>query len=368
MRLLIFFMLSLLVLADSCVDRLYIADPEAAGQLVVEGSITDEPGPYTIKLSRATGIGGQLTQLKTVSANRVTIFDNLGNSEILQPVVDGTYQTSPGGIQGVIGRDYYIRLETRDGKVYESTPEKITPPGKVDSVYFQFVSSLSSDGTTQYGFKIFANTSGDPSGENLFRWRFTGTYRVVTHPELQSDPAGEGRVPNPPACSGYIYVQGLFENVGPCECCTCWPNIINSQINLSDNNLSSTGKYTATAMGYVPVEYWTFYDKVMVTVKQMSLSQSAFNYWKIVRDQLGGATSLFQPSIGKAKSNIYLKDGNEEVQGYFYAAGIAKKVLFINVSDIPLGPGIIPKAGPSIEKSCLAAFPNSSNQQPADWK
>src|SRR5882757_2928163 len=132
MRFLVFFMLLLLVFADACVERLYIDAPGAIDQLVVEGFISDEPGPYTVKLSRATGIGGNLTQLKTVSANRVTIFDDLGNAEVLQPVVDGTYQTSPTGMHGVIGRSYYVRIETRDSKVFESTPEKISPPGKVD--------------------------------------------------------------------------------------------------------------------------------------------------------------------------------------------------------------------------------------------
>ncbi len=206
------------------------------------------------------------------------------------------------------------------------------------------------------------------SRHNLFRWKFAGTYRVETHPELQTDPAGEGRVPDPPACSGYIVVDRFStQQVGPCECCICWPNIINDQPNLNENSLSSSGKYIGTEMGYVPVEYWTFYDKVMVTIRQMSLSQNSFYYWKVVGDQLSGATSLFQPSIGKAKSNIYLKGGSEEVQGIFYAAGVAKKVAFIHVSDIPLGPGIIPEGIP-INKSCITSFLYSTNQQPADWK
>jgi hypothetical protein len=367
MRLPVLIAVVILVLSDSCVDRIHLQDPGATGQLVVDGFITDEPGPYTIKLSRTVGIGGDLTTSKTVNANSVTIFDDLGNSEVLQSVVDGTYQTDPNGIRGAVGREYYIRIDARDGKVYESVPEKLLPAGSVDSVYFQFVSTQGENAATQYGFNIFANTSGDPGSENLFRWRFTGTYRVETHPELQTTTAGEGRVPDPPQCSGYVSTGGSIQQVGPCECCICWPSLINSLPNLSDNNLSPNGKYLGTQMGYVPVEYWTFYDKVMVTIRQMSLSQSAFNYWKIVRDQLTGSTSLFQPAIGKAKSNIYLKGGDEEVQGFFYAAGVAKKVIFIHVSDIPLGPSIIPQGIP-INASCISSFAYSTNQQPADWQ
>ena len=52
--LLLFFGLALM---GSCVDRIDITIPKSnTGQLVVDGLITDEPGPYTVKLSLAENV------------------------------------------------------------------------------------------------------------------------------------------------------------------------------------------------------------------------------------------------------------------------------------------------------------------------
>jgi hypothetical protein len=350
---------------DSCVERVYISQADSVFPLVVDGGITNEPGPYHIKLSRASKVGGDLTQDKTVFAQQVAIFDDQGNSEILSVDENGTYSTST--FQGVVGRQYFIRINTRDGKTYESVPEIMKPAGTVDSVYFEFVSSHDQSGAETYGFNIFSNFSGYPQGNNLFRWKFAGTYRVETHPELQTEPAGEGRIPDPPPCSGWVYASHTLSKVGPCECCICWASLTEQLPEISDSQVSVNGQFKNIQVGFVPVEYWTFFDKIMVSVRQLSLSQSEYDYWRIVRQQLEGGGSLFQPAIGKARSNLFMKNGSEEVYGYFTVAAVSKKVIFIQTSDLP-SPDIIPPAPPTIDKSCIDAFKNSTNQQPADWK
>lgn len=355
---------------DSCVERINLSLSDSELPLVVDGGITNEPGPYQVKLSRAAKVGGDLTVLKSILAKQVTIFDDQGNSEILQSVGDGVYQTS--AFQGVTGRQYFIRIETRDGKVYESIPEVIRPSGSVENVYYEFVSIQPDNAPTKYGFRIYADFSGYPQGENLFRWRFTGTFRVQTHPEARTVPAGEGRVPDPPVCSGWVYSRfaGLNQ-VGSCGCCECWPSSLTEQLPLlSDNAVASNGQFKKIEIGYVPLDYWTMFDKTMVTAKQLSISPTEFNYWKIVDQQSTGGTSLFQPATGKAKSNLFIKNGSEEVLGYFTVAGVSKKVIFIDRTSVPQGyQGEIPTTlEVPVNESCLVAFKNSSTQQPADWK
>ena len=49
------------ILLNSCVDRISISIPDAdASQLVVDGLITDEPGPYTVKLTLSSRVEGFL--------------------------------------------------------------------------------------------------------------------------------------------------------------------------------------------------------------------------------------------------------------------------------------------------------------------
>ncbi len=380
---------------DSCIDRLDIVALNANSQLVVDGHITDAPGPYTIKLSRTRKLV-DFSPLATVSAKRVTIFDNVGNSEALSEIDAGVYQTSPTGIRGVIGREYFVRIETRDNKIYESIPEKINPPGMVDSVYYEFEQYKTEQGNDKYQFRIFMDSKGEPDGENLFLWKLTGTFRVLTSPQLFFYIRNPGRVPvrDPRPCSGYILDKSIdrLMPVSPCECCQCWASLVDKKPNVSDNYIVSSAKFKKVDMGIIPVEFWHFWDKTMVKVEQLSLSKIAFNYFKTVRDQKEGATSLFQPSIGKAASNIFLKNGNEEIQGFFYAAAISKKILFLTTKDIPLGPSIIPPApalpprlnpmggDPAIEsdffsvntsiirESCVFAFRNSTTKRPLEWQ
>jgi hypothetical protein len=363
MKKLPFILLAITILIDSCVDRIDFDAADSASQLVVDGQINDDPGPYTIKLSR-TRKTLDFTSTKTVSASKVIISDNLGNSEVLKEVFAGTFQSSPTGIRGVVGREYTLRVETRDGNIFESSPEKIRPAGTVDSIYYTFERYQPLSGSPKYQFRIFVNTTGEPKGDNLYRWKFTGTYKVETHPEQQTTPAGEARIPDPPACSGY---NKKLEQVGPCTCCTCWVNLINTLPKVSDSKLSSGAKFTDIEVGLVPVEYWTFFEKMQVQVEQISLSPIVFNFWKTVADQKEGASTLFQPAIGKAISNIRLKSGSGDAQGIFSAYSTSRKIIFLTPNDIPVGASAIPGAPPSIPQSCLAAFPNSTNQKPITW-
>lgn len=352
-----------LFISDSCLDRIDFDSPNASSQIVIDGQITDEPGPYTVKVSRTRKIL-DFTEIKPVSASKVVISDNAGNSETLTEIYAGAFQTNANGIRGTIGREYTLRVETRDGKTFESSPEKINPAGKVDSIYYTFEKILPPTGPPQYQFRVYIDSRGGTQGENLFRWKFTGTYKVQTSPQLRTVSAGEGRIPDPPPCSGYT--KSLVE-VGPCECCTCWVNFFEANPIVSDNTVVTEGSYKNVEVGIVPVEYWTFYDKVQVEVKQMSLSRAAFNFWKTIGDQKDGSASLFQPAIGKAVSNMFLKNGSEEVQGLFYASAVTKKIIFISTTNIPLGPGVVPSAPPPIPESCLAAFQFSTTQKPATW-
>ncbi len=290
------------------------------------------------------------------------MFDDLGNSEILTSGDDGRYQTK--AFEGVIGRQYFIRIETLDGKIYESTPETMNPSGSVDSVYYEIESHQPITGPMQYGFRIFADFSGYADNDNLYRWKFTGTYRVVTHPELFP----QGPLP----CSGLIFdlVKRDYVQRDTCTCCICWPNLYERIPLLSDNSLSQNGQFKKIEVGYVPLDYWLFLDKTMVVVEQLAVSQQEYAYWSAVKRQMVGAADLFQLVNGKVKSNIFAKNGTEEVYGYFSVAGTSKKIITLSKNTIPPEySNVIPDPEEkTIPRSCMVAFSNSPNKPPYYWR
>lgn len=372
--------LSLVALAffTSCVDRIDIIIPKSnTSQLVVEGVITDEPGPYTVKLSLASPIDGFLKFSKPVTAKQVTMIDNAGNAEVMQEIETGTYQTKVNGMQGVIGREYFIRIETRDGKVYESVPDRINPVGIVDSLYYEFESYEPLNEQVRYGYRFFADGSGLPEGDNLVRWKFTSIFELNSEPNLRLVPCPGGApcsCPDPPPCSGWVVGNFGLVKVGECTCCTCWVTRPETKPHVGDDQFTAQRKAKKVEVGYIPLDYFPFQKgKNRAEVKQMSLSQAAYDYWKIIQSQKEGATSLFQPPTGKTITTIFEKGGTGTALGIFYAAAVNKKQLYLTQADVPIKFSRIPfwdcEMGTGrIPQSCLAAYPFSSNQPPADWK
>jgi len=124
MRLTIYLCCAILFLT-SCdkVITLPIKDNEA--KLVIEASITDQPGPYYVKLTRSIDLN-QTNSYPVIENGNVIISDNTGIKDTLKYSKEGIYKTKL--IQGVYGRTYNLEV-TIDGKKYTATT---TMPSKVN--------------------------------------------------------------------------------------------------------------------------------------------------------------------------------------------------------------------------------------------
>jgi len=363
-----------LILSGSCIDRISIKIPDSySSQLVVDGLITDEPGPYTVNLSLASPINGFLEFRKKATAKSVMIFDNAGNSELLKELEAGTYQTKEGGIQGVVGREYSIRIEMHDGKIYESIPDRMNPTGRVDSIYYTLESFKPIDEPTQYGFAVYVNADGISGAENFNRFRYEGIFEVDADPWLfhsieripGGDPDARACLQKPRDCAGF--------NGEPCTCCKCWVRQSEERPTVFTDQFVANGKFNSIRVGYVPIDYWSFRIKYRIEVKLMSLSQTAFNYWKVIQSQKEAGTSLFQPPYGKLITNVFEKSGSATANGIFYASSVKKKQKYLSyneVKDLDLQPASFSCYADKkiLTESCLRAFKNSSNKRPLDWR
>jgi Domain of unknown function (DUF4249) len=252
-----------------------------------------------------------------------------------------------------------VRIETVDGKIYESVPDKMNPVGRLDSVYYQRETFQPLDEPTRYGFRVYANGRGVPNGDNLFRWKYTGTYQISTFP-LRHKESNCGS--NPRACGNNI-----------CTCCDCWVNQYAEQPYISDNQFVSNGVFKNLEVAYVPIEHITFQVKYRMEVKQMSLSRTAFDYWRIIQSQKERGSSLFQPPTGKTRTNIFEKNGSAEAQGIFYASSVSIKQTYLTneeIEDLLLKIPVVSYCAPpgEIQEDCRLAFPHSTTTRPLDWK
>jgi len=76
-------------------------------KFVIEGDITDEAGPYFVKITKSINLS-DTGNFPTIDNAAVTISDNAGNSEMLLPQGNGVYRTN--AIAGVPGRTYTLTV------------------------------------------------------------------------------------------------------------------------------------------------------------------------------------------------------------------------------------------------------------------
>lgn len=74
---------------------------------VIEGNVTDQPGPYIVRVSKTVGFYAG-NQYPGVPGARVTIADDLGHKDRLSDNGDGTYSTVT--LQGVPGQTYSLQV------------------------------------------------------------------------------------------------------------------------------------------------------------------------------------------------------------------------------------------------------------------
>ena len=111
---------------------------DGAGKYVIEGNITNLPGPYTVTISQSGEVSEDYV-FNGVGHATVVVGDNAGNTETLQEKAQGIYQTAT--LAGVEGRTYYlsITLGTEHFTATSVMPHRVP----LDSLYIEEVFNFS---------------------------------------------------------------------------------------------------------------------------------------------------------------------------------------------------------------------------------
>jgi hypothetical protein len=358
----------ILLLVGACIDPLRVDLEYETKRIVVDGEITNRPGPYEVKLFYSNPLSiSKLIPFEPVTQAVVTIHDDIGNVALLTEAEPGLYKTNGTDIQGVVDRSYYLTIQTEDGKEYKSNIQKLTAAGVIQDVYFEFEKDGlpgTQIGEFQDALKVFIDAKGETAKENLFRWRWTTIYKAISNPELRSRSTPGGEIPIPEPCSGYVYQNRRLIQVGPCTCCTCWSYNYSASAKVSNNDWVSDYEFNKQYLGKIPITAMTFYDKYYLEAEQLSLSAEAYEFWNLVEKQQSGASNLFQPNTIKVRGNISCTSNpDEEVLGFFGVSGVVSKNLYIDENEVPYAiPGI-----EVIPYSCKSYFFNSTTEKPTFW-
>ena len=145
---------------SSCSEKIDLKLKNSEPQIVIEGRLSDQPGPYSVVISKSR-LYYENNQFETLPGALVVISDDAGNIDTLAEVAPGFHQTNL--IQGVVGRTYKLSV-TVEGTTYVSLC-KMQPPVDIDSIIFSTETEF--DGTVKNRAQMIVN---DPPGvQNFYR-------------------------------------------------------------------------------------------------------------------------------------------------------------------------------------------------------
>lgn len=109
-----FYIILSLFALTSCEKEIDLDLNDQSGNIVIEGNITNTPGPYIVKITKSVGFS-EPNQYPAVTGAQVILSDDTGQTETLQYTGNGMYQTTT--FTGEPGRIYTLKVQA-EGKEY----------------------------------------------------------------------------------------------------------------------------------------------------------------------------------------------------------------------------------------------------------
>ena len=276
--------------------------------LVVDGIISNDAGPYTVKLSRSAGVDSARFIPETGAL--VVLINDSGEEDVLSEEQEGVYKSS-GLIQGQIGSFYKLHVEITSGEIYETEFQEIKNPVEIDSFYYNrelYNSPVSNEIHDGYRFYVSADVNEDNS--TYLMWRMTETYEYNSVYKID-----------------YIYFDGLHEFSNPDTLYTCWRTAEISQINTL--SVSSSDPIYEFPVTFVSKDTKKLSVGYSLQIRQYTINEETYNYWKALEDMNNQSGNLYSQQPYQLTGNLKnINNPAEIVLGSFIVTGVDTKRIF----------------------------------------
>jgi hypothetical protein len=313
----VFIFLLLMATVSNCVVEFFPTVDEGKDFLVVEGLITDQNRPYSVRITRASRLGPKNT-ISPVKDCVVSVTDDLGNISLFKEWKNGYYFSDSLTFRGEAGRKYILQI-TDAGHIFESDLMEMKSVPTVDSLYAVLeYNNTYSLGKTVPGYQVYLNTS-DPSDEcKFYRWSFEETW--------------EFRIP-------YVYPT-IINRI-------CWKYGFSDKLYLKNVSALKENRITAYPLNFITTETDRLKARYSILVNQYSLNEDEYIYWEKLQKTTQNVGGLYDVVPMSIKGNMHCIDSPDEmVLGYFSVSSVASERIFI--------------------KNTLIDFPNFYGKCPVD--
>ena len=280
----------------------------ANNYLVVEGTINTGGDSTMIKLSRTVNINSDSTTNPVLNAV-VAIQDDQNQSYTLQSLNNGYYTSAVLNLGNT--HKYRLSITTSDGKIYLS--DYVTPVASpaIDSIGYVIKSN---------GVQIYLNTHDPNNNTHYYHWDYVETWQFNSKYESQYISDGTQINYRTPA-------QDIYE---------CYGNSISNNILLGSSAKLSQDIIYQAPITFLPSTSEKIEQRYSILVKQTALSQDAYNYFQLLKQNTEDLGSIFDAQPSQLTGNIHCTtDAALPVIGYISAGTLQQKRIYINNIQLP---------------------------------
>ena len=303
--LMIFVSLVLLSLA-ACVTDFTPEVKGVSGILVVDGTITD--GESVFRLSRSVGITDDIRSADTITNAEVSVERSDGVFFKASQESKGTYRA----INGALDPNLEYRLNiSLDGKQYQSTFLKPLISAGIDSLSYQKKGR-------EEPVTIHVSSHAEKSDPPYYRWTYKEDWEVQsTFYANVREEKGKLIWHNPNTSENTYH---------------CWVRDSSKVLLLGTTEKLAENRLVAHKLFEIPVSDERLSVLYHVEVSQMQIRKEAYDYFKILQDEIERTGNLFSPVLTAGENgNIYnVSDPDELVIGYVEVASVARKEMYIS--------------------------------------
>ncbi len=289
----------------SCVEEIELPPRSVASRLVVEGLITNEAPPYSVKLTYSSAYNSVLFgQGETpVSGAVVTITEVGGRSIQLQQDASAPlfYRQRDPEFVGKVGKSYQLTVALADGIRYVSESELLSEVPAIDRLYAEHRPRAIDDLFSPEYYEVLLDTKDPAAPGNYYRW------------------SAYGYVPR--------FSTGVSQGFAGVCCQYCFYPIYGTGSDVRSDALVNGRTITRQVVHASPIYYP---GQHFIEVRQYSLTRGAYQFWTRFEEQRKRTGSLFDPLPASIDGNVHeASDPNKLALGYFGASAVATKRMII---------------------------------------
>lgn len=324
----------------SCIEQVNLTIESSPSLLVVEGGISNGPGPYKLKLTRTTAYKTEATSIdepEIIYDAKVMIIDvtDYSYTSLNLNLKDGYYYT-PTSFNGIIGHKYYLEIQWNNN-TYESDVHEIQSVPELDDIYYELIEESEEIG-------IYVDFKDDEEENQFYRWKWNGIFQLFTRP------------PNPEL--------GEPDTAEVC-CNTCYVAVQGVDIRLMEDRLVNGNNIVRHLITKLEIDGPRGPTDYLVNVEQIRISEGEYDFWKQVKEQADNEGGLFDPLPSRISGNIKnVNNADEIVLGYFSVSDITRD--YIKVHRMPFSKNQELFSGAPTQ-DCRLSDPNATNIPPENW-